>query len=81
MKAEVDIDPLSIINYNDNENNTTSVAMNKWINVNTHGETKIEIVEDFVLKTETSALSEFIDLYVKKMLCSLKRYLIIISSV
>ena len=52
IKPELDIDPLSVINYDDTENNTT---------VNSDFETKIEKEEDSDLKTESSDLSEFIE--------------------
>ena len=54
IKPELDIDPLSVINYDDTENNTTMVDMNKRTTVNSDCETKIEKEEDFVLKTESS---------------------------
>ena len=48
IKTELDIDPLSVINYDDTENNATLVDMNSDF------EFKIEKEEDFVLKTESS---------------------------
>ena len=61
IKTELDIDPLSVINYDDTENNTTMVDMYKRNTMNSDFETKIEKEEDFVLKTESSDLSEFDD--------------------
>ena len=53
IKTELDIDPLSVINYDDTENNATLVDMNKRKTMNSDFEFKIE-KEDFVLKTESS---------------------------
>ena len=53
IKTEEDIDPLAIENY-DKENETTSIDIIDPL-------TKIEIEEGLILKTESSALSDFID--------------------
>ena len=61
IKTELDLDPLSIINFDYSENNTITVDIIKRTNVNSDCETKMEIVEDFVLKTEPSDIPEFND--------------------
>ena len=61
IKTELDIDPISIINYDDSENNTTMVEINKGNAMNKDCEAKIEPDIDLVVKTEPSDISELID--------------------
>ena len=61
IKTEMDIDPLSIIDYYDSENNTTMVEINKGNAMNKDCEAKIEPDIDLVVKTEPSDISELID--------------------
>ena len=48
IKTELDIDPLAIITYDDNENNKTMVDIFKRKTVNRDRETKIEKEDYFV---------------------------------
>ena len=59
IKTEEGVDPLSIINHDDIDTNTTNVDILKQNSVDNDCETKIEIVEELALKTESSDLSEF----------------------
>ena len=56
IKTEMDIDPLSIIDYDDGVNNTTMVEMKEQNCLKNNIEPKIEI--DLVMKTETPDISE-----------------------
>ena len=59
MKTEEGLDPLSIKDYDDIDTNTAKVDILKQNSVDNDCETKIEIVEELALKTESSDLSEF----------------------
>ena len=58
IKTEEVSDPLSIKDYDDIDTNTAKVDILKQNSVDNDCETKIEIVEELALKTESSDLSE-----------------------
>ena len=57
IKTEEDLDPLSIINHDYSETNSTVVEILKQTPVDNDCEIKIEIVEDLDFVTESSVLS------------------------